>query len=288
MKNSMRESENSSIKILEDEEFRKIASFVESKVGIKMPKSKKLMMQTRLHSRLKSLGLHNFSDYIEYVFSSEQTEKEEAVLLIDAITTNLTHFYREPNHFEYLLADVIPSLLNSGLSNLNIWSAGCSSGEEPYTLAMEVEEYKMANSKSIFDYSILATDVSTKVLEKARNAVYSINSVKNIPVNIKKKYFFKDNNIESSEVKVIPGICQKVQFQYLNLMDDVFCLKNEMDIIFCRNVLMYFDKTTQETVLKKIIKYLTKGGYLFLGHSETIYNMNLPLKMVAPTIFQKI
>lgn len=284
----MRELVNSSIKILEDEEFRKIASFVESKVGIKMPKSKKLMMQTRLHSRLKSLGLHNFSDYIEYVFSSEQTEKEEAVLLIDAITTNLTHFYREPNHFEYLLADVIPSLLNSGLSNLNIWSAGCSSGEEPYTLAMEVEEYKMANSKSIFDYSILATDVSTKVLEKARNAVYSVESVKSIPVDIKNKYFEKNKESEKTEFRIKPEFSQKVQFQRLNFMEDDFSVEKEMNIIFCRNVLMYFDKSTQEEVLKKFMKYLAKDGYLFLGHSETIYNMDLPLKTVAPTVFQKI
>ena len=217
MKNSMRESENSSIKILEDEEFRKIASFVESKVGIKMPKSKKLMMQTRLHSRLKSLGLHNFSDYIEYVFSSEQTEKEEAVLLIDAITTNLTHFYREPNHFEYLLADVIPSLLNSGLINLNIWSAGCSSGEEPYTLAMEVEEYKMANSKSIFDYSILATDVSTKVLDKASTAVYDMNAVAAIPKDIKQRYFLKSKNQLKPEARLKKEIRHLPDFFFIIL-----------------------------------------------------------------------
>lgn len=283
----MSESRNVGIKILEDEEFRKIATFVEAKLGIKMPKSKKLMMQTRLHSRLKSLGLHNFSDYIDYVFSSEQTGKEELVHLIDSITTNLTHFYRESNHFDFLTSDVIPSLLNSGLANFNIWSAGCSSGEEPYTLAMVVEEYKK-NSDTNFDYSIFATDVSTKILQKAKTGIYSINSVKNIPVDIKEKYFLKDNNSENLEVKIISEISKKVQFQYLNLMDVDFGLESEMEIIFCRNVLMYFDKITQESVLKKIMKYLAKGGYLFLGHSETIYNMNLPLEMVAPTVFQKV
>lgn len=284
----MRESENSSIKILEDEEFRKIATFVESEVGIKMPKSKKLMMQTRLQPRLKALNLNNFSDYLEYLFSSEQTKTEESIYLIDAITTNLTHFYREPNHFDYLTSDVIPTLINSGVKNLNIWSAGCSSGEEAYTLSIVIEEYKTANLDKIFDYSILATDVSTKVLEKARNAIYSVESVKSIPVDIKNKYFEKNKESEKTEFRIKPEFSQKVQFQRLNFMEDDFSVEKEMNIIFCRNVLMYFDKSTQEEVLKKFMKYLAKDGYLFLGHSETIYNMDLPLKTVAPTVFQKI
>ena len=284
----MRGFVNSSIKILDDIEFRKLATFVESEVGIKMPKSKKLMMQTRLQSRLKALNLNNFSDYLEYLFSSEQTKKEETINLIDAITTNLTHFYREPNHFDYLTSDVIPTLINSGVKNLNIWSAGCSSGEEAYTLSIVIEEYKTANLDKIFDYSILATDVSTKVLEKARNAIYSVESVKSIPVDIKNKYFEKNKESEKTEFRIKPEFSQKVQFQRLNFMEDDFSVEKEMNIIFCRNVLMYFDKSTQEEVLKKFMKYLAKDGYLFLGHSETIYNMDLPLKTVAPTVFQKI
>lgn len=284
----MRELVNSSIKILEDIEFRKIATFVESEVGIKMPKSKKLMMQTRLQPRLKALNLNNFSDYLEYLFSSEQTKTEESIYLIDAITTNLTHFYREPNHFDYLTSDVIPTLINSGVNNLNFWSAGCSSGEEAYTLSIVIEEYKTANPDKIFDYSILATDVSTKVLEKARNAIYSVESVKSIPVDIKNKYFEKNKESEKTEFRIKPEFSQKVQFQRLNFMEDDFSVEKEMNIIFCRNVLMYFDKSTQEEVLKKFMKYLAKDGYLFLGHSETIYNMDLPLKTVAPTVFQKI
>ena len=281
-------SANSGLKILEDREFRKIAAFVEDKVGIKMPDSKKLMMQSRLQARLKALGLPNFQAYVNYVFSSEQTGNEEVILLIDAITTNLTHFYREPNHFQYMTTDAIPSLLNSGLTRLNIWSAGCSSGEEPYTLAMVTEEYKKLNPDAWFDYSILATDVSTKVLQKARNAIYPMDSVKSIPLDIKKKYFLKGKNREKPEVRIKPELRQKVQFQRLNFMDDDFGLANAMNIIFCRNVLIYFDKPTQEAVIKKFMKYLTKGGYLFLGHSETIFNMDLPLKTVAPTVFQKI
>ena len=284
----MSELTNSNLKILEDREFRKIASFVEDKVGIKMPDSKKLMMQSRLQSRLKALGLPSFQSYVNYVFSSEQTGNEEVILLIDAITTNLTHFYREPNHFNYMTTDAIPSLLKSGLTRLNIWSAGCSSGEEPYTLSMVTEEYKKANPDTWFDYSILATDVSTKVLQKARNAIYPMDSVKTIPMDIKKKYLLKGKDKEKPEVRIKPEIRQKVQFQRLNFMDDDFGLAKAMNIIFCRNVLIYFDKPTQEAVIKKFMKYLTKGGYLFLGHSETIFNMDLPLKTVAPTVFQKI
>lgn len=284
----MAEKSTNGLKILEEKEFKKIATFVENKVGIKMPISKRLMMQSRLQSRLNALNLPSFESYVDYLFSSELIGEEEAVLLIDAITTNLTHFYREANHFDYMTTDAIPTLLKSGIKHLNIWSAGCSSGEEPYTLAIFTEEYKKNNPEVSFDYSILATDVSTKVLQKAKDASYTMDSVKNLPDGIEEKYFIKHKDLEKSVMKIKSEICQKVQFERLNFMDDDFCLENTMDIIFCRNVLMYFDKTTQEAVLKKFMKYLSKGGYLFLGHSETIFNMILPLKNVAPTIFQKV
>ena len=286
--NIMIEKSNKNTKILEDEEFSKIATFIENKVGIKMPISKKLMLQSRLQKRLKALSLPSFTTYVDYVFSSDLTGEEEIVLLIDAITTNLTHFYREPNHFTYLTTDAIPYLLKSGINHFNIWSAGCSSGEEPYSLAITMEEYKKNNPNVCFDYSIFASDISTNVLQKAKEAVYTIDSVKNLPLGLEEKYFIKCDNSGKKEIKIKNEICQKVKFQRLNFMDEDYCLENSMNIIFCRNVLMYFDKTTQETVIQKFMKHLQKGGYLFLGHSENIFNMNLPLKNVALTVFQKI
>ena len=284
----MIEKSTKGLQILEDTEFKKIATFIENKVGIKMPMSKKLMMQSRLQARLKDLNLPSFESYVDYVFTSEFNAEEEVILLIDAITTNLTHFYRESNHFDYMTTHSIPALLKTGSSHLNIWSAGCSSGEEAYTLSIVLEEYKKNNLDKSFDYSIFATDISTKVLQKAKEAIYSLDSVKKLPAGVADKYFVPYNDSGKSLVKAKDEICQKIRFERLNLMEEDFCLENTMHIIFCRNVLMYFDKTTQERVIQKFMKYLLTGGYLFLGHSETIYNMDLPLVEVAPTIFQKI
>lgn len=273
--------------ILKDREFKKIAKFIESKVGIKMPDAKKLMMQSRLQVRLKALNLTSFDEYIDYVFSSEDAGTEETILMIDAMTTNLTEFYREATHFTFLSNTALPKLIGEGKKSFKVWSAGCSSGEEPYTLAMVFEEFIRTNPDPRIDYSILASDISTKVLQKAINAVYPLDSLNNIPLEIKKRYFLKGKNTEKPVVRLKPEIRNKVSFKRLNFMDEDFSVGPLMDIIFCRNVLIYFDKQTQEQVIRKFLRNLNRGGYLFLGHSETIFGMDLPLKTVSPTVFQK-
>ncbi len=274
-------------KTLSDTEFKKIASFIEQNVGIKMPPEKKLMMQSRLNSRLKALGLSSFKEYIDYVFM-QKDDDHELIMLIDAMTTNLTEFFREPQHFDYMRSTVLPEFASQGRTSIKLWSAGCSTGQEPYTLSIVMSEYIRQNSSMLRGYSVLATDVSTKVLDKAYSAVYDMQAIAGIPKDIKYRYFLKGKNQTHPQVRLKQDIRNHVEFMRLNFMDDDFGFRDTMQIIFCRNVLIYFDKETQERVIKKFMNYLEPGGYLFLGHSETIFGMDLPLKTVAPTVFQRI
>lgn len=275
-------------KTLSDAEFRKIASFIEQNVGIKMPIDKKLMMQSRLNSRLRVLGLSSFKEYIDFVFSRQDNDDHELIMLIDAMTTNLTEFFREPQHFDYMRTNVLPEYARQGRTSIKLWSAGCSTGQEPYTLSIVMSEYIRQNASMLRGFSVLATDVSTKVLDKASAAVYDMDAIAGIPKDIKYRYFLKSKNQLKPQVRLKQDIRNHVEFMRLNFMDDDFGFRDTMQIIFCRNVLIYFDKPTQERVIKKFMNYLEPNGYLFLGHSETIFGMDLPLKTVAPTVFQRI
>jgi chemotaxis protein methyltransferase CheR len=269
-------------------EFRRISSYMEKQVGIKMPETKKLMIQSRLTSRLKALGLSTFSDYIDYVFSSDRNQNEEITTMIDVLTTNLTRFFREKQHFNVMVKTVLPSLVHEGTLSPHIWSAGCSSGEEPYTISMVMQEYMRKRPGKLTDYHILATDISTRVLDKARTAVYPMETVEALSMDIKKRYFLKSRaDVDPPVVRVNAQTRQKVTFKRLNFMDRMFDVPMQ-NIIFCRNVLIYFDKETQRSVLLKLVNKLDEGGFLFLGHSETIFGMDLPVETIAPTVFRKV
>lgn len=277
----------SNVKELTDSEFKTISSYIEKNVGIKLPPVKRLMIQSRLFGRLKTLKMQNFKEYLEYVFSS--SDGIELTHMIDTLTTNLTHFFREADHFNYMTNNTLPELAARGKNNVEIWSAGCSTGEEPYTISIVMQEFMRKNPGKFGNYSILATDVSTKVLTKAANGVYAIQSLENMTLEMKRRYFLKGKNqSETPIVKVKKELSDNVTFHQLNFMDENFNFRKEMDIIFCRNVLIYFDKPTQKAVIEKFLKYLPVGGYLFLGHSETIFGMDLPLETVFPMVFRKI
>lgn len=268
-------------------EFHKIASYIEDNVGIKMPETKKIMMQSRLLNRLKKLNFKTYKEYIDYVFKHDKNG-EELVLMIDALTTNKTEFFREPDHFVYLQKQVLPQLINEGTRSIKLWSAGCSSGEEPYTLSIILKEYIRQFPNTITSFSVTGTDISTKVLDKATAAIYDMSTIENISADLKKRYFLKSKDSSKNIVKLKPEIRNCVTFKRLNFMDDDFMMNDMFQIIFCRNVLIYFDKKTQENVIRKLIKNLVPNGHIFLGHSETILAMDLPLKTVAPTVYQKI
>lgn len=273
------------IQDLTDKEFSKIARYIESAVGIKMPETKRIMMQSRLMRRLRKLKINSFGEYINYVFDEQNSS--ELVLMIDALTTNKTEFFREPDHFDYLTNTVLPELAKTK-NIIKIWSAGCSSGEEPYSISIVVSEFIKNNPKLSLDFSVTGTDISTNVLDKAHNAVYDIDVVNQLPYQLKKAYFLKCKNENVNLARIKSDLRSHVSFKRLNFMDSDFCMSEIFDIIFCRNVLIYFDKVTQENVISKLMKYLQPNGYLFLGHSETIFSMDLPLRTCVPTVYTKV
>jgi chemotaxis protein methyltransferase CheR len=272
---------------LSDQDFNKLSHFIYTNYGIKMPPAKKNMLQARLQNRLRENNLQSFKEYCDLVFSGKNSESE-IVHMIDVVSTNKTDFYRENAHFEFMRSTVLPEFHQQQVGEtLKIWSSACSSGEEVYTIGMVINEY--LSGKKTFDYSILGTDISTRILQKAATAVYAEERVNPIPIELKKKYLLRSKNRENPSVKIVPEIRQRTSFTRLNLMDqDYFGIPKNFDVVFCRNVLIYFDRPTQEKVINKLCSHLKPGGYFFLGHSESITGIDVPLKQIKPTIFKKI
>ncbi len=272
------------IHTLGDYDYKRLSEFIMSQYGIKLPPVKKIMVQSRLQKRLKFLQLGGFKEYVDYVFSPEG-QKKEVPYMIDAVSTNKTDFFREPSHFEYLMNQGLPSMIDQNTEKLKIWSAGCSSGEEPYTIAMVLKEY--LGNHHYPDYSILATDISNSVLELAKLGIYTNDKVAVINHTLKKKYLLKGKNKYQNKVRVIQDIRRNVNFQKFNLLSSNYHSFGFFDIIFCRNVLIYFEREIQYRVISRFCEVLRPGGLLFLGHSESITGMELPLQIVKPTIFIK-
>lgn len=271
---------------LSDRSFTKLSEYIYSNYGIKMPESKRNMLQARLQKRLRANDLDSFEEYCELLFSAEHG-RQELIHMIDVVSTNKTDFFREPNHFEFLKSVALGDLTRQPRGPIKIWSAGCSSGEEPYTIAMVVNEFLGSGSRH--DFSILGTDISTSILRKAVNAIYTEERVSGIPLELKKSYFLRSKDSGRQLVRVVPKMRDKVRFQRLNFMDpDYPSVPMDFDVVFCRNVLIYFDKQTQEKVINRLCKHLKPGGYFFLGHSESIMDMKVPLKQIKPTIYQKL
>jgi len=275
---------------LSDREFQRLSEFIYSECGIKMPPAKKVMLSSRLQKRVRKLQMSSISEYCNYLFSPQGIENE-VIHMIDVVTTNKTDFFREPNHFNYLVQKALPALLSGkmyGIRNkLMVWSAGCSTGEEPYTLAIVLKEFTETFPEHRLDYLILATDISTTVLQKAKLAVYVDEKVEPIPDELKTKYLLKGKNKKKGLVRIAPELRDAVKFRRLNFIDDDFGMREPMDIIFCRNVIIYFDRATQEKILNRFCRHLNPGGYVFLGHSESIHGLNVNLVQVAPTVYRK-
>lgn len=272
---------------LTQDEFDKLSRFIYKESGIKMPPVKRVMLQSRLQKRLRELSMTTFKEYCDYVFSKEGFNNE-IIHMLDVVSTNKTDFFREPVHFDFLTDHVLPEFIEKqqGSKHLKVWSAGCSSGEEPYTIAIVLANF--AEKHPSFDFSIIGTDISTQILQKAVDGVYKEDRVSIVPLETKRKYFLRSKDRANPTVKVAPNIRKKVRFGRLNFMDNSYDIPETFDVVFCRNVLIYFDRETQERVIDKLCTKLRSGGYFFLGHSESIMNMNLPLKQIKPTIFQRV
>ncbi len=275
------------VKPMSGSEFRRLSEFIHAHCGIKMPPVKKIMLEARLQKRLRNLGIASFKEYCDCLFSDGTSELTH---MIDAVTTNKTDFFREPMHFKYLSEIILPEFIGMAgrvsERKFMVWSAGCSTGEEPYTLAMVLAEFwSLAPG---FTFSILATDIAAKVLEKARIGIYEQDRTAAVPRHFKQKYFMRSKDKSKSLVRIVPEMRSLVRFQRVNLVDEYPVLREPADAIFCRNVIIYFERENQERLLNRLCRSLRTGGHLFLGHSETVHGFELPLVRVTSTIYRKV
>lgn len=274
------------LKRLSEGDFLRLSAFIQQELGIKMPPAKKALLESRLQKRLRALGCKAFSEYCDMLFGPGGMERE-LVYMLDLVTTNKTDFFRESHHFDLLIGSILPDMVREPRRRVTIWSAGCSTGEEPYTLSMVISEFASAHPGLGFDFDILATDISTRVLEMASRGVYKEERLAPVPESFRRRYFLRSRDKASGLVRVAPEVREKVRFARLNLMDEEFPLESPLDIIFCRNVIIYFNRETQERLMWKFCNNLKPGGYLFLGHSETLSGLGLPLKKVAASVYIK-
>lgn len=267
--------------------FDLLAKYIYDYSGIKMPHSKMTMLEGRLRRRLRVTGMPTFDSYCDYLFKHGGIEAE-SIFLIDAVTTNKTDFFREPKHFDYMVQTALPDLLRTYADRrIRTWSSACSTGAEPYTMAMVLSEF-LSSSAPERDFFVLATDLSTDVLQKAQRAVYQSELLAPVPADMMSKYVMRPSDNRRQEMRISPKLRSRVGFARLNLMDETYPIGDLMHMIFCRNVLIYFDKPTQQHVLSRLCDALLPGGYLFIGHSETVTGFDLPIRQVANTVFKRI
>lgn len=268
-------------------DFGRLCHLIYEEAGIVLGSQKKTMLEGRLRRRLKALDIHSYRVYCDYLFS-DSGHREELVHLVDVVTTNKTDFFREPAHFEFLTSRALPewTARENNRRPFLIWSAGCSTGEEPYTLAMVLSEY--ARTHPGFSFRILATDISTVVLEKAARGIYSTDAVRPVPHALKVRYFMRGREPGSTRVRVVPELRRTIEFRRLNFMDSNYEIQTRTDAMFCRNVIIYFDRPTQQSILAKLTQHLQPEGYLFMGHSETLHDLDLPVEPVAPALYRRL
>jgi len=268
-------------------DFDRLAHFIHMRSGIKMPAGKNTMLEARLRRRAMALGLDSPAEYCRYIFDGGALN-DEATDLIDAVTTNKTDFFREAEHFRFLAEKAAPALLaecgDLKRSPLKVWSAACSNGAEPYTLAMILSDLNPA----IRSFTILATDICTVVLKTAVRGIYPASMASPIPDELRRRYLLRSKDGAADSVRVVPALRRCVRFGWLNLIETPYRTDTDMHAIFCRNVLIYFDKDTQRKVASELCRHLQPGGYLFVGHSETLSGLDLPLQQVAATIFRRL
>lgn len=272
---------------LSRESLERFCQFITAELGIKMSSAKLPMLQSRLQRRLRELQIPTLEAYQVFLFNSAEGEAER-VHFIDAVTTNKTDFFREPQHFDYLAQRALRELdADAGQPwPFKLWCAGCSSGEEPYTLSMVLSEF--AQQRRGFEFSILATDISTRVLQHAARGIYPAERAEPIAGALRAKYLLRNRDPARFEVRIVPELRRRVAFHRLNFMDGDYGVKDQFQVIFFRNVMIYFDKPTQEAVINKLCRNLVPGGYLFVGHSESLAGLDIPVNCVSPAVYQKM
>jgi len=271
---------------LSEKDFRYISDLVYKHCGINLHAGKKELVRARLAKRLREGHFQTFAQYIKHVLADPSGR--EFSVLIDSLSTNLTKFFREDQHFEYMRSQLLPRIITAkqarGECRIRGWSAGCSSGEEPYSIAITLLE--AIQGKGRWDVKLLATDVSTRILERAKKGVYDKDRIEPISLPLRSRYLTKRREGGAERYEVGTALRNLVIFRYLNLMED-WPVKGPLDFIFCRNVMIYFDKPTQGRLINRYYDLLGPGGVLFTGHSESLTGIDHAFKYVQPTIYMK-
>ena len=270
---------------ISDREFNEVRALIRKYTGIAMNDTKRQLVCRRLNSRLMSLGMSDYKDYIDLLKSGDPTEVE---VFSNAVTTNLTAFFREKHHFDFLKAQILPEIEaakgGTAVRRLRIWSAGCSTGEEPYSIAITLRD---SMSRLVdWDAKILATDIDSNVLATGKTGVYSKKVLDRIPENFRKRAFKNTLDEKVSSVEISDELRRLITFNRLNLMQP-WPMRGPFDVIFCRNVIIYFDKPTQRTLINRYAELLAEGGYLILGHSENLFNVSDRFLLIGKTIYRK-
>ena len=269
-----------------DKEFQLLSEFIQSQYGIQLKKEKQLLLTGRLHKLVAELGFTTFTEYYDYLINDPTGEARD--VLIDKVSTNHTYFMREADHFDYFRDQVLPYLKEqkqaANSRDIRIWCAASSTGEEPYTLAMIMADF-FGNEASQWDTRLLATDISQTVLETAQNGVYDNESIDSLPNSWKQKYF-RSHNSRSSVI--VDAIRKNVIFRRFNLMEEVIPFKKKFDVIFCRNVMIYFDQPTKNEIANKMYNKLETGGYVFIGLAESFNRETNQFKYIKPAIYRKL
>ena len=267
-------------------EFAHVQRLIHSQTGIFLPESKKALVVARLSRRLRALGLGSFTPYFELI----SRDRREHTVMLDSICTNETRFFREPKQFEFLQSEVLPRWKQRGEDGLmpksiRVWSAACSTGEEPYSLAMLLRAQFPVDSG--WKLEIVASDLSTKVLDTARDGVWPIERASEIPPAYRRAYMMRGVRSEEGRIRAQPKIRSLIEFRRLNLNDERYAVDGPFDLIFCRNVLIYFDRQTKAAVVDRLAQHLSPTGLLFLGHAETLHSAAHALRHVGPTAYAR-
>ncbi len=269
---------------LHERHFNELRRLVYDHTGISLSESKKELVRRRFSPRLKELGLADFGDYCELI---DAGANEELTHFVNAITTNLTSFFREPHHFDYLEKQLLPALVERKGTDrkLRIWSAGCSTGEEAYSIAISLQ--RAIPNIQLWDIKILATDIDTNILAHARQGIYDAERIEGVPQERSKGWFSRGRGENASSVKVNSRLQEMIWFKQLNLMS-AWPLKKQFDIIFCRNVMIYFDDQTQKRLIERFCDLQAEGSHLFLGHSESLYRVTNRYDLIGHTIYRRV
>ncbi len=267
---------------LTDREYEYFRSMIYERCRINLGSNKRELVKARLNKRLRALKIPSFSGYIELL--QTPAGEEEWTHLVDSISTNYTFFFREPAHFEFLYKQALPELSSPGRT-FRVWSAACSSGEEPYSVAIVLDEFFKSGAGA---YTVDCTDISTRILAKAREGIFAPPQVEKIRRDWMRKHFEQGRRGNDQLYRVKAPVRERLRFTHLNLMDRSFPWRDPFQVIFCRNVMIYFDRGTQEDLVQRMSQHLAPGGYLFIGHSESLTGVNHGLKLVKPSIYKKV